>query len=88
MSFLASIGAKVWGYVAAFGGFILAMLLFWNKAKKAGKKEVKDAVNAKSTDKVIDTIKKEKEIEKDIKATPASSRREQLRRYTSDSGSE
>lgn len=80
MTFLAGIGVKIWSYMVAVGGFLLALLLFWNKAKKAGKKEVKDAVNAKTTEAVIETVKKDKEIDQEIESTPADVKRDKLRK--------
>lgn len=63
---LGRIGLKIWGYIAAGGGFLVAALLFWNKAKNAGRKEVKDAVNAKTTEKVIEIVEEDRKIEKDV----------------------
>lgn len=76
---LAGLGVKLWGYVAAGGAFLLAVLMFWNKAKNAGRKEVKDAVNAATTEKVIDTVKKVKKIDKEIDSTPTDDLRDKLR---------
>jgi hypothetical protein len=80
---LGGLGVKIWGYIAAAGGALLAVLMFWNKAKNAGRKEVKDAVNAKTTEKVIDMVKKAKKNEDEIRSTPLDVKRNKLRGYTS-----
>jgi hypothetical protein len=72
--------AGAWGYIAAAGGMILAVLVVLFQAKKAGKNEV-----------IVETQKREiedaataKEVERDIALAKPDDVRERLRKYTRD----
>ena len=71
--------AKLAGYAAAIGGVLALLLTIFYKGKKSGRKEVKDAVNAKTTEVVIETVKKEKKIDQAIESTPTDKLRDKLR---------
>lgn len=62
----AGFGLKIWGYFAAGGALLIAGLTFWNKAKRAGRKEVRDAVNAKTTETILEIVETDNEIEEDM----------------------
>ena len=79
---LAGIWAKLAGYAAAIGGVLLGILYIFNSGKKSARNKIK----ADTVDKIIDVSKKEKKIDKEIKSSSASSRRDKLRsKYSSDS---
>lgn len=50
MTFLASIGLKVWGYVAAAVAVVVGLLTMFGRAKQAGRDEVAGAVNKSTAD--------------------------------------
>lgn len=82
--FMTKIGTKIGGYLAATIGALLLLLGIYNKVKNKGRKEVVDEVNAKTTETVIDTVKKEKAIVEEIKSVSPDTRRDRLRKYASD----
>lgn len=65
----------VWGYVAAAGGALLAVVAFWLSAKKAGKNEV----IVEAQEKEIENVKEANKVEREVAATKPDARRERLR---------
>ena len=72
--------AGVWGYLAAAGGMILAILVVLFQAKKAGKNEV----IVEATKKELEDVKKAAEVERDVAVTKPDDVRERLRKYQRD----
>ena len=67
--------AGVWGYLAAAGGALLAVLLVLFQAKKAGKNEV----IVETQEKEIENVKEANKVEREIAASKPDARRERLR---------
>ena len=61
--FLTNLGIKVWGKVAAVGGIILAFFVVYLKGKSAAK----DEIHQETVETIIETQKKVRENEKDIR---------------------
>ena len=71
----------VWGYVAAAGAVLLAVLTIFQKGKSAGSNEV----IVESAKKEIENVKKAQEVERSVASTPADVKRERLRnKYSRD----
>jgi ABC-type protease/lipase transport system fused ATPase/permease subunit len=64
-----------WGYIAAAGGMILAVLVVLFQAKKAGKNEV----IVETKEKEIENVQEANKVEREIAATKPDARRERLR---------
>jgi hypothetical protein len=65
----------VWGYVAAGGAALLAVLVVLFQAKKAGKNEVV----IETQEKEIENVKEANKVEREVAATKPDARRERLR---------
>jgi hypothetical protein len=73
--------AGAWGYIAAAGGMILAVLVVLFQAKKAGKNEV----IIETQEKEIENVKEANKVEREVAAAKPDARRERLRNeWTSD----
>lgn len=59
------IASKAGKIIASIAGLLIFVLTVFHKGKSAGKKEVKNAVNAKTTEKVIERVEEDRKIEKD-----------------------
>lgn len=77
---IAWLGTELGGYLAMAGGFIVLLLGVFYKGRKSKAKEIQ-AETAKT---VIKTAKKGKDIEKVNRDSGVKSRRDRLRKYTSD----
>lgn len=77
---IAWLGTELGGYLAVAGGFIVLLLGVFYK----GRKSKADEVQAETAKIVIKTAKKGKDIEKVNRDSGAKSRRDRLRKYTSD----
>jgi hypothetical protein len=64
-----------WGYIAAAGGMILAVLVVLFQAKKAGKNEV----IVETKEKEIENVQKANEVEREVAVSKPDARRERLR---------
>jgi hypothetical protein len=81
MIWLKGLLSGAWGYIAAAGAVLLAILLALREAKKAGQTEV----IAESAKKEIEDVKKANEIERDVATTkPDDVRKRLLDRYSRD----
>jgi hypothetical protein len=80
MIWLKGLLSGVWGYVAAAGAALLAILLALREAKKAGQTEV----IAESAKKEVEDVKKANEIERDVATTKPDAVRDGLRKYQRD----
>jgi ABC-type protease/lipase transport system fused ATPase/permease subunit len=67
--------AGAWGYIAAAGGMILAVLVVLFQAKKAGKNEV----IVETKEKEIENVQKANEVEREVAVSKPDARRERLR---------
>lgn len=67
--------AGAWGYIAAAGAALLAILVVLFQAKKAGK----DQVIAESVKKELENAKTAAEVEREVATTKPDVRRERLR---------
>jgi hypothetical protein len=67
--------AGAWGYIAAAGGMILAVLVVLFQAKKAGKNEV----IIETQEKEIENVQEANKVEREIAGTKPDARRERLR---------
>jgi len=72
--------AKFGVYIAGFVGVIGLLIGVFFKGKKAARQEVQ----AETVEKIIDVVAKEKEIETINNDIGAKSRRDELRKYSSD----
>jgi hypothetical protein len=72
--------AGAWGYIAAAGGMILAVLVVLFQAKKAGKNEV----IVEATKKELEDVKKATEVDRDVAVTKPDDVRGRLRKYQRD----
>lgn len=70
----------IWGYVAAAGAVVLAVLVALAKAKQAGKNEV----IADSATKELEHAKQANEIDRKVATTKPDDVRERLRKYERD----
>lgn len=70
----------IWGYVAAAGGAILAVLMVYMKGRSAGKNEVRAA----AAEKELENAKTGNEVERKVAATKPELRRDELRKYQRD----
>ena len=70
----------IWGYVAAAGAVLVAILVALGKAKKAGR----DEVIAESATKEVEHAKQANQIERDVAATKPDDVRDRLRKYSRD----
>jgi hypothetical protein len=70
----------VWGYIAAAGAALLAILLALREAKKAGQNEV----IAESAKKEIEDVKQANEIDRDVSVSKPDDVADRLRRYQRD----
>lgn len=70
----------IWGYVAAAGAALLAILTVYFQAKKAGK----DEVTAKAAEKEIEDVKTAQKVRRDVAATKPDDVRKRLRKFTRD----
>lgn len=66
----------IWGYLAAAGAVLLAVLAIYNKGKSSGINEVV----VKTKEKEVENVKKAAKVEREIAATPADERRARLRK--------
>ena len=60
---LTGLGSKVWGYVAAAGGIVIAFLAVYFKGKNAAHQEIKE----ETVETVIETHEEVRENEKEIR---------------------
>lgn len=70
----------IWGYVAAGGAVLLAVLLALAKAKKAGK----DEVIAETATKEVEHAKQANQIDRDVATSKPDDVRDRLRHYQRD----
>lgn len=77
---MAWLGTKLGGMVAAIGGVLILVLGAFLKGRKSKANEVQ-AETAKT---IIETVKKDKVIEKANRDIGADARRDRLRKYASD----
>ena len=81
MTFILGLLKGAWGYIAAAGAALLAILVVLFQAKKAGKDEVRAAV----AEKEMNDAKKATEVERDVALTkPDAVRSKLLDRYSRD----
>jgi hypothetical protein len=69
-----------WGYIAAFGAALAAVLVVLFQAKKAGK----DEVIAETAKKEVQDAKTAHEVEREVATTKPDAVRERLRKYQRD----
>lgn len=69
-----------WGYIAAFGAALAAVLVVLLQAKKAGK----DEVIAESAKKEVEDVKTAHKVERDVATVKPDAVRERLRKYQRD----
>ena len=73
--------AGAWGYIAAAGAAILAVLIVLFQAKKAGQNEVKAAV----AEKEIENVTKARKVEQEVARTKSADVQRELRdKYSRD----
>ena len=72
--------AGAWGYIAAAGAALLAVLVVLFQAKKAGK----DEVIAAAVKKEIEDVKKAADVERKVAVTKPDAVRDGLRKYERD----
>lgn len=72
--------AGAWGYIAAAGAVIVALLTLLAGAKKAGKNEV----IADAAKKELEDVRTANAVDQDVASTKPSSRRDELRKYQRD----
>lgn len=75
MTWLLGLFKGAWGYIAAAGGALLAVLVVLFQAKKAGKNEV----IVESQEKEIENVKEANKVEREVAAAGADARRKRLR---------
>lgn len=75
MSFLLGWFKGAWGYIAAAGAALVAILVAMGKAKKAGR----DEAVAGALKKQSENVAKAKEAENEVSAADADARRKRLR---------
>jgi len=80
MIWLKGLLSGIWGYIAAAGAVLLAILLALREAKKAGQNEV----IAESAKKEIEDVKQANEIDRDVAVSKPDAVAERLRRYQRD----
>lgn len=81
--------SRVGRIAASIGGVLLAALYLFKRGERKGAKKLKNKVNSQTVDAVLKTVKKEKEIDEEVKSASATERRNRLREYaTSDSNTE
>ena len=72
--------AGAWGYIAAAGAALLAILVVLFQAKKAGK----DEVRAEAAEKEVENAQTRNEIDKSVGLTKPDAVRERLSKYLRD----
>jgi len=72
--------AGVWGYIAAGGAALLAVLVVLFQAKKAGKNEV----IVETQEKELENVKKAAEVDRGVAVSKPDVVRERLRKYQRD----
>ena len=80
MTFILGLLKGAWGYIAAAGAALLAVLVVLFQAKKAGK----DQVIAESAKKEIEDVKKAIDVEREVAVSKPDAVRERLRKYERD----
>ena len=80
LSLLKGALSGAWGYIAAAGAALVAVLVVLLQAKKAGK----DEVIAESAKKEIADVKTAHEVERSVAVTKSDAVRERLRKYQRD----
>ena len=80
MIWLKGLLSGAWGYIAAAGAALLAILLALREAKKAGQTEV----IAESAKKEVEDVKKANEIDRGVAVTKPDDVAAKLRRYQRD----
>ena len=80
MTFFLGLLKGAWGYIAAAGAAIVAILVVLFQSKKAGKDEVKAAV----AEKEVKDAKTALEIDKSVATSKPDAVRERLRKYERD----
>ena len=66
--------AGIWGYVAAAGAVLIAILTIYRSGKSSGINEVV----VKTKEKEVENVKTARKVEREIAATPADERRARL----------
>jgi hypothetical protein len=80
VTFVLGLLKGAWGYIAAAGAALLAVLVVLFQAKKAGQNEVK----VEAAQKEVENAKTRNEIDRAIATTKPDDVRERLRKYSRD----
>ena len=80
MIWLKGLLSGIWGYIAAAGAVLLAILLALREAKKAGQNEV----IAESAKKEIEDVKEAHKVEREIATAKPDAVADRLRKYQRD----